>query len=141
MVICIFFEGVSRPMRATSLILDDHGGRIASSLNVICLCHASLGDPQVAATSATTSGVAVALMQVEILPNGPRYRNHYMETNPPSLLIGVCIHTRVRWKTISQPSGMFANVLNYMYVLRYGDAPTRKQGFLFMRSNSCLICS
>ena len=32
-------------------------------------------------------------MQVEILPNGPRYRNHYMETNLPSLLIGVCIHT------------------------------------------------
>ena len=65
-------------------------------------CYLSLSCiPQVAATSTTTSGVAVALMQVEILPNGPRYRNHYMETNPPSLLIGVCIHTHVRWKTIS----------------------------------------
>jgi hypothetical protein len=37
-IICIFFEGVSRHMRAHSLILDDHGGRVASSLNVICLC-------------------------------------------------------------------------------------------------------
>ena len=37
-IICIFFEGVSRHMRANSFILDDHGGRVASSLDVICLC-------------------------------------------------------------------------------------------------------
>ena len=35
-IICISFEGVSRPMRASSPIFDDHGSRIASSLNV-CL--------------------------------------------------------------------------------------------------------
>ena len=35
-IICISFEGVGMPMRASSFIFEDHGGRIASSLNV-CL--------------------------------------------------------------------------------------------------------
>ena len=95
-----------------------------------------------AATSATTPGVAFVLMQVEILPNGPRYRNHYMETNPPSLLIGVCIHTREMENHLTQTKWNVCKcVASHVYVLRGHCPNTKTRVSVFMRSNSCLICS